>query len=263
MPSIKLDTKFDDESHETGEIHVQVKLNGEILPFILDTACAKTTLCFNESSKKFKKVGTSTSSGVFGSYSFDLIKVERLELGSFILRNLTLARSLEEHSSQNLLGMDILKDYNLIFNFPENRLEVNNKDVVIQSPESLTLDDGNIPYIPVKCGEKDISAVWDSGAGISLVDLNFIEKNKSLFQEVAHEIGTDSGGSKFSTPVFIMNSIQIAGCQFKPHKVAGVPLSVINKSVKIPMQMILGFGAFQQAKWWFDFPRKQWKVKLV
>jgi hypothetical protein len=158
--------------------------------------------------------------------------------------------------------MNLLKEFRLHFHFDENRVSVDAHDDWEDSAEhqDLFLDAKYHPYLDVQFGAEKAHAVWDTGAGITVVDTNFITAHPAFFQEVGQSIGTDSSGSQAKTPMFVMSSAVIADRMFPPLRVAGVDLSFVNSTLAVPMDLILGYNALSKANWLFDFPRKKWAI---
>lgn len=135
----------------------------------------------------------------------------------------------------------------------------------IESVESvilndLFLDERYHPYIDINFKQFTAKAVWDTGAGITVVDINFIYQFPALFQESGKSIGTDGSGTKMETPMFNMKLFRIGDYIFPSLKVAGVDLSLLNSTISVPMNLILGYNMLNKANWLFDFPRRKWAI---
>jgi hypothetical protein len=158
--------------------------------------------------------------------------------------------------------MDLLKDHCFHFFFAESRVAV---DPPYESGPGYPLQDLFLgsrfhPYVPVRFGEREASAVWDTGAGITVVDLGLIRENPDHFQEEGRSRGTDSGGAQMDTPMFLMTGMTIANHLFPPHRVAGVDLGPVNATTETRMDLTLGYSTLSKADWLFDFPRKKWAI---
>lgn len=123
------------------------------------------------------------------------------------------------------------------------------------------MDKGGIPYVDVACGNSICKGVWDTGAGVTLVDINFIHKNPEMFEEIGTSSGTDSTGTSNDTPTYTMKKAKIGGLQFSPHMVVGLDLSHVNTKIEQPFDFLLGYSTFKQANWHFDFPHQRWGVE--
>jgi len=265
MNEIPLIIKFDDDTQETAEIYVEGRMNTENCRFLLDTGCAKTKLMFDDVTGLHESEGSHFSSGALGSSELDLITIDNLQVGPLVKTKFSASRAKKGVLDRNLLGMDFLKEHCLHFKFRDKSLHVvrDNKFRSDKSTQKLVLERGLIPYVRVNCGGNEVNAVWDSGAGITLVDLDFIKRNSPQFEEIGVDVGTDWTGKQQETPIFMMKTLSIAGQKFRPHKVAGLNFSDVNSKIEIPMVFTLGFSTLRQAEWVFDFPNLTWGISSM
>ena len=258
----KFTTKTDDYDLEAAEVLVECKVACKNYIFLLDTGAARTSVQYDDFTSKFTSLKKESSSSVFTSSSEDLIMVSHVELGPIFKKDLFVVRlSPKQRGARNLIGMDILKDYSLKFLFDENKVLVDptesDESIILHD---LFLDKRNHPYIDIKIKQLTFKAVWDTGAEITVVDINFINQFPTFFQEMDKSMGTDASGTKMETPMFTMTSIQIGDHMFPSLKVAGVDLSILNSTIDVPMNLILGYNLFNKANWIFDFPRRKWAI---
>ena len=267
MSGFNLIVKPDKDDIEAAEVYVDGKIGGKEYRFILDTGAAKTSVQYDDYTSIFEPIQKNNSSGVFAKSNDDLITVPYIELGPILVKNFTLARMPENSvDRKNLIGMDLLKDFCFHFLFDENRVSVDStKEAGIDyTLHELFLGQRFHPYVNIQFEKLKAKAVWDTGAGITIIDLNFIKTHPHFFQKTGQSIGTDSTGAKFETTMFMLRSITIGNIKFPPHKVAGVDLSYLNSTTEVPMDVILGYSTLSKANWLFDFPRKKWAIlKLV
>ncbi|MCC6804670.1 MAG: aspartyl protease family protein [Anaerolineae bacterium] len=263
MGELKLIIQPDADEVETAEVLVDGRVGGRAYRFLLDTGAARTNLLWDDYTAAFERSGTNASSGVFAPATDDLITVPSIEVGSIARRDFTVARSADRQPGvRNLIGMDLLKDYRLHFLFDRNRVLVNPEDAGETGYrwQDVRFDSRFHPYVDVSLGAAVARAVWDTGASITVVDTNFIERHPAYFQAAGQSTGTDSTGAQVETPMFVMAATVIGGCAFPPRRVAGVDLSPVNGSLEIPMDLILGYSTIYKANWLFDFPRRRWAI---
>jgi hypothetical protein len=260
MKELSLIIKPDETESEVAEVLVKGTIDDRNYCFLLDTGAAKTTLLNDEYISKLKPLGKSSTQGVFSKIDEELIIVSKIQIGPIRKESFKLKRSMRNsHGARHLIGMDILKDYSYKFCFDENKVIINPK-LYEADFQKLFVGKNHHPYIDISLQKSKAKAVWDTGAGITVVDLNFINANPKSFEETEPSIGTDATGAKKETPLFIMKTTKIANIEFPSHKVAGVDLSHVNSSTEIPMEMILGYSTFSKANWYFDFPNQKWAV---
>ncbi len=260
MSSIPLIVIPDNNEPGAAELYVDGSINGTPYRFLLDTGAARSSVVADAFTNTLPVVGEHHSSGAFSQTTDDLIKVSQLAVGPIHRENFQLTRVRgNAFARANLIGMDILKDHCCHFKFDSRRLDI---DAAVTAEDSqfqpLLLDQKYHLYLNVQCGDANASAVWDTGASLTVVDLNYVHSHAAHFSEAGNSIGTDANGTQQETPMFMMPAVQIGGRTFPPHKVAAVDLSPVNARIEIPMDMILGYNLYSGANWLFDFPNSRW-----
>jgi predicted aspartyl protease len=257
----------DAEDVDAAEVFVDGAIGGRPYRFLLDTGAARSSVRYDDYTATFASVGTDTSSGVFASGSQDLITVPSLTLGRITRVPHTLVRAAQgDAGRQNLIGMDLLKDLRCHFRFDERRVEVDEAEAEEGSAafEELFLDQRAHPYVPVQLGDVSASAVWDTGASMTVVDTNFIARTPGFFPAAGQSTGTDSTGARQETPMYMMAAATIGGYTFPTQRVAAVDLARVNATLERPMDLIVGYNLYSSAHWLFDFPRRRWRItKMV
>ncbi len=253
----------DAEEVEAGEVFVDGSIDGRPYRFLLDTGAATSRVACDDHTSRFASTEKDRSSGVFARSSDDLITVPSLQLGPVSRMNVAMGRVTGLRPAvASLIGMDVLKDLRLQFDFASNRLGIDPDD---DSADSCTFheiifDTRFHPYVDVHLGAETARAVWDSGASITVVDTSFVARDPSLFEEAVRSTGTDSTGSEVSSQMFVMSEARIGGLVFPPHRVAAVDLSFVNSTIDIPMDLILGYSTLRHADWLLDFPGRRWAI---
>jgi len=261
MNGFDLIIKPDEEDVDAAEVLVDGTIGGYHYRFLLDTGAARSSVTFDEYTSTFDCIEKRHSSGVFAASRQEVIRVPMIEVGPICKQDFPLVRMEANHPVRaNLLGMDLLKDFCCHFFFDEKMVVVQDEPAFGSPFQELILDKKFHPCVTLGFGKLKARAVWDTGAGITLADMSFIEKNPAFFQEIGQSQGTDWTGAKMETPLFIMASPIIGNYEFSPHKVAGVDLSYLNSGAEIPMDLILGYTTLRQVNWLFDFPRKRWAI---
>jgi hypothetical protein len=262
MGELKLIIEPDNDEAEAAAVYVDGSIDGRPYRFLLDTGAARSSVIFDEYTSTLSSVGKNASSSVFTASSKDLITIHRLEVGPITKTELTLTRAMAGPGSQNLIGMDVLQDFCCHFLFDEHRVWVG-ADCLPEAShptEELLVDEKFHPYVPLHFEAVQASAVWDTGASLTVVDIHFINRHRAFFEDAGTSMGTDAVGTQIETPMFRMSSCQIGGYLFPPHRVAGVDLSPMNATLIMPMDLIIGYSTYSRANWLFDFPRKRWMI---
>lgn len=198
-----------------------------------------------------------TGRGVLGSGNHDeaLVQLEALEWGSLTARGLTVNMNPLGWPHPPLLGMDVLGSHACHFRFSEGVLELDGpatSDALLPLPAQSD----KTPAVPVQWEGTTIEAVWDTGAGITVVDRTWAEAHPEIVT-ISHEFGTgtDAYGKTGRNPKGRLAPCRIGHATF-PEQDCGLPdLSGLN------IDIILGLPLISHANWYMDFPRRRWSNK--
>lgn len=260
MTRIPLIVEPDRDEPECAEVMVDGSIAGRPYRFILDTGAARTHVVADDFTTTLAKYGQHNSSGVFAVSSSPLVTLPELVVGPMAGSTVdALLVDATQPGARNLLGMDVLKGHCCHFQFDSQTLVVEGSKA-LDAMRPLQMDDGSHPYVEVSWPGVTAQCVWDSGAGMTIVDHAFWLKHPDLFEEAGTSVGTDATGTQVETPTFVMAEAEIGGEQFARHKVAVVDLSQANATMDLPMDLILGYTTLRQANWLFDFPAKRWAI---
>ncbi len=260
MSVLNLIIQPDADEPGAAEVFVDGALDGHSYRFLLDTGAAVSRVARDGYTAQFPSVSRRQTSGAFSTRSDDLITVPRLGLGPIAREHFTLARAASDlPQARSLIGMDLLQDFACIFRFRASRLELNPPSLTYDLHD-LTLSRRGHPFLDVWLGSVAARAVWDTGAGMTVVDTGFIQRHDDLFQPAGETEGTDSGGASCRTTIYEMTPATIGGREFPAQRVAGVDLQLVSARADIPLDMIVGYSTMRAADWVFDFPGRQWGI---
>ncbi len=133
--------------------------------------------------------------------------------------------------AHNLLGLDVLRHHSCLLNLSRRTLTLDEQPDLTQFSKltPLHLDEVGHAYLEVILEAKPVSAVWDTGAGITIVDAALVERHPRLFEEVAPTVGTDAAGHSQQTATYMMGAVSIGGVAFAEQKVAAIDLTLIHR----------------------------------
>lgn len=225
--------------------------------FILDTGAARSQVVVDEHASALMQRQSGTSTGVFGSVQSSVLVLPELRVGAAIASDLEVDVVSPTHPCpRNLLGMDVLKFHSL-------ELDLDQGLITLDEPEPrnerlpLQVSAHSHPLVEVHWGDTVARAIWDTGAGMTIVSQDFWTAHTGLFTPAGTTIGTDANGRQQPTPTFITQRCDIGGHQFEPHRVAIVDLSQMGAT---GIDLIVGYTTIRQAHWYFNFPARIWAV---
>lgn len=261
MAVLPLVIELDPEEPEAGTVLVDGSVGGHPYRFLLDTGAATSRVAYDDYTAGFASIDANPSSGVFASNHDVLITVPSVQIGPISRTNFTLARAAAGalHAA-NLVGMDLLRDFRLCFDFGGHRLEVGQTDRPSKERtwHAIRMRRRFHPYLEVRLGDATANAVWDTGSSLTVADRGFVDRHPTYFRLIGDSIGTDSTGFEVASPLYVMSGVLIGISAFPAHRVASVDLSGVNATLEMPMDLILGYSTLRHADWLIDFPRARW-----
>jgi len=261
MPVINLFIQPDTDCPEAAEVFVDVKIGERDYRFLLDTGAAVSHLQYDSYTSTFPCASKREISGAFSRRTGDLIIVPYMSFGLISRNNVMLVRAAPDAQNVgNLFGMDLLRDFNCSFYFDKSMLILNEKASSYTCYQPLVLDNKSHPYIEVILVNVAVRAAWDTGAGMTVVDLGFANNHPELFRQAGHTEGTDSGGISAEIPVFFMAPITIGGVEFPEQRVVGIDLAPMRAKTNIQLELIIGYSTMRRANWAIQFPHRRWAI---
>lgn len=260
MIVVPLDIVPDEDEADCAAVIVEATVADRTYRFILDTGAGTTHLVNDEYVRTLRVHGEKRSAGAIGPIVSATVVVPELTFGPVHVRDLECTVSEPtQPGARPLLAMDVLRDQQLEFCFDAGYLRFA-PDPVSATWHRLTMDAVGHPYMEVAWPQASAMCVWDSGAGITVVNEQFFRRHSALFARVGTAVGTDASGATVETTTWTMDACTIGDHEFPPTKVAVVDLSAANAGLEIPMDMILGYTTLRHADWLFDFPNKRWTI---
>lgn len=235
--------------------------------FVLDTGAGTTKMVADDYLSKFSVIGSKHSAGSFSKVKYDTIVVPNIQVGPLSKRNFKISRAPKSQNDvRNVLGMNFFIENAFHFLFEKGEVQlVDDSEIPCQLELSdLFLGENFHPYVDLTW-EDNVRAkgVWDTGAGMTVFDINFVRRHPQLFTSAGSSMGTDSTGTQTETLMYEMKGFTLAGKKFPPTRIAAVDLSVPNSTIKTPMDFILGYPVLHRANWFFDFKRRKWAISKM
>ncbi len=258
-------------------IAVEVMLNDEKKMFLFDSGSPKVVLNSKHISTNntVNKKVISSSKGAGGNISgMDIEKLGKLEFGGIIMENqnvLTLDISHLEESLETkiygLIGYELIKDYDLLFDYENKEMTLINPDLYNQYKTEKLLNyeltivpfnlSSHIPIIKARIGSKDYSFGIDCGAEANLMDDNLLAPMSKYLKHT--ETDTLSGADKNRIQVtkgFIKKTI-IGGKRFKKMETVFNDMSHLNNGYKLKLDGLMGYELLSKQKTLISYRRKQ------
>lgn len=226
---------------------VDVVVAGRTIRALLDSGAGRTTVTPDDDA--IIDVAPPEGTGVFGGQSERRVWRTTIELGHRSVGPIDVD-TCAAGEGRDLIGQDVLSAFRCEYRFADGLLRLDGAMPTETSP--IFLDRGAHIYLDLVWPDVTASAVFDSGASVSVVDAGFAEAHPHLFVGQGVSQGTDSTGSTFDTPMLAMSGPRILGRAFSSTTTAVIDLDLVNRSLQRRMDLIIGWPILRQANWAID-----------
>lgn len=260
--SIPLAVLPDPEDDYALQAWVDAEVDGAPAKLLVDTGTYRSSIPHVEPFASRPRRVESGGGGVFGVPAEEMmVEADVLVTGDVITRNLLVQLQPEAWRHPALLGMDVLGSHRCNFRFDTPRIDLDGVDPPDAAWFSLTTDPHRTPIVETRWEQATVMAVWDTGAGVTLVDQSWASGHPDIVA-VRPEAGrgTDVTGVETSHPWGTMAPCRIGGAEFAPQTRGVVDFSAMNATLAAPIEVILGLPLIAQASWCMDFPGRRWTL---
>jgi len=258
MRQVPLIIEPDPDDPDFATVLVDVTIAGRPYRLLLDTGAARTQLDPDDYTSSLSPIGEDASSAAFGGRVTEaVVTITDLAVGPLRVAALDVTRS--EREAGGRLGMDVLGRHRCHFRFGAGFLDLE-EPPGHRATNDLLVNRRGHAYVEVHWPGSSGQACWDTGAGATIVNRDFWASHPELFEQIGTSVGTDGQGEQAETPLLLMAESVIGQRTFSRHKAVAVDLSVVNRTLDYPMDLILGYPTMRQADWLFDFPARRWAL---
>ncbi|OFZ52294.1 MAG: hypothetical protein A2381_13600 [Bdellovibrionales bacterium RIFOXYB1_FULL_37_110] len=211
----------------------------------------------------FQKVGEYESGGAAGlRKKYDEVIIGNLNVGEFSRVDFKIGRSQEMIEASPTIGSGFFSNSSLYFDFKHR--EIKQKHIPLENISSYPLKtlEGR-PLIDVEIKASKLKGIWDTGAVLTTIDQDYIDKNLNSFifiQDI--EDGVDSTGTQVFLKLYILKEFYILTSKFENIYILGMDFSPMRKlGVPTDIQFIIGYNSIIKSNWYFDYVNQLWAIE--
>lgn len=242
---------------ETFVAEVQISVDGQNKPFLLDTGAVSSTIIEDEQTKNYVSLKQVESKGASGIASAaHIIQMQSISMGKHVFKKSHLKRT-----DRSILGLDLLGEQIFEVDLKNRKLnilsEISNKDL---SFAARILATGHVT-IPLDLGNSKIDVLFDTGADTTVIDYQYIKSNPTLFELVRSEDGFDAHGNKIPSEVYKVTQIEVCTLKLQNVEMATFDFGNHLREKMEGSPIILGNNVISKASWIFDLKLERWSLK--
>jgi hypothetical protein len=252
-----------DDLDEPGaaEAYVVATVAGREYRLMLDTGGARSTLPLDGLTSRFARVDVDDEPGrgALGPASADpgRVVVPSIALGPLEVRGLVVDLAPEGSDAPTILGLDVLRGHRLELRLAGAMLGIDT-DAPVDAERPLPLSSRSHPHVVVGWGEVEATALFDTGASVTVVDAAFVAEHPGLLEPLPASTGTDAAGNRAETPMARMAACEVGGRRFDASLATVVPIRGIQRAGDRDFDLVLGVPVIRRADWIIDLARGVW-----
>jgi hypothetical protein len=264
--SAPLDVQIQNQMIGVGQIFVSCGFDGQGQNCLLDTG---SDICLVKSDDYFGKYpaqGQRCSEGASGvKVCSDIIGIADLKVGGIDFGAEEAQRRTPQSCGGDGGGAQLpgylvgsiwhtLLGHQVAFDFAAKTLSVDPASPAPGAPQAMKLVlDNNYMEIPVSFGGgSPVSMLYDTGAGLTVMDQGYVNSNASAFSYLADTQIQDSSCQKIPVKIYSINSLSVAGHSLSGSYAVAMDLSAVKKALGSDLQGIIGFNAITAFNWRVD-----------
>lgn len=204
---------------------------------------------------------TRAGRGAFGAATGEelLVQADALHTGDLVTRNLLVQLQPEGWPHPGLLGMDVLGSHRCDFHFDPPRIDLDQGRWPTAAWYPLPTAPHSTPTVLVEWDQVFVSAIWDTGAGATLVDRSWAGRHPDIITiRTETGRGVDVTGAEVRHHWGTMAPCRIGGADVAEQTCAVVDFSSLNATLASPVEVVIGLSLIAQASWCMDFPGRRW-----
>jgi hypothetical protein len=258
---IPIELRDDPDEAGATEAYVVATVAGRAYRLILDTGGARSTLPLDDLTGTFARVDVDDEPGrgALGPASPDTgrVVVPSIALGPLEVRGLVVDLAPEGSDAPTILGLDVLRGHRLELRLAGAMLGIDT-DAPVDAERPLPLSSRSHPHVVVGWGDVEATALFDTGASVTVVDAAFVAEHPGLLEPLPASTGTDAAGNRAETPMAWMAACEVGGRRFDASLATVVPIRGIQRAGDRDFDLVLGVPVIRRADWIIDLARGVW-----
>ena len=214
---IPIELRDDPDEPGAAEAYVVATVAGREYRLMLDTGGARTTLALDDLTSTFARVDVDDElgRGALGPASADTGRavVPSIALGPLEVRDLVVDLAPDGSEAPMTLGLDLLRGHRLELRLADLLLGIDT-DAPADAERPLQLSSRSHPQVVVRWGDLEATALFDTGASVTVVDAAFAAEHPDLLEPLPPATSIDAAGNRAETPMARMAACEIGGRRF-------------------------------------------------
>jgi hypothetical protein len=245
-----------------GRVYVPMRFGNVMGKMRLDTGASTTRIALAPWNKDLPAVGVSESTGASGRTT-RCDDVEAKNVGMKAARGNDVARAKYEvarcaaNDGDDLLGLDFFKNVRFTLDFARREMVFfgDGEGTGRARPFRPLGPQGRLVGLELRLGDATALGLFDTGAEICAVDIDFVRKHKNLFiLTKAKGKASEAGGKSFSSKIYKIKRLEFGeGLIARDVYALAYDFGPLREALGPRTPFILGFNLLSRFNWALDF----------
>jgi hypothetical protein len=248
--------------YDGGRIYLPVRFGNVMGTMRLDTGASTTRIALAPWNKDLPSVAQSASTGASGkTMECEDVEAKNVELkasqGNNIARTKYEVTRCAASDGDDLLGLDFFKHARFTLDFQRHEMAFFGEAHATGRPKPFRLigPDQRLVGIQVRAGNTTAVGLFDTGAEVSAVDQQFVDKHKNLFTPVKSKgKASEASGKQFPHKIYKIKELDLGeGLVLRGVYAIAYDFGVLREALGRQTPFILGYNLVSKFNWELDF----------
>lgn len=245
-----------------GRIYLPVRFGNVMGTMRLDTGASTTRIALAPWNKDLPSSGESASTGASGKTTrCEDVEAKNVALkaaqGNDIARAKYEVSRCESGDGEDLLGLDFFRGARFTLDFDRREMAFFGEAPATdrRKPFRLLGPDQRLVGVDIRAGKTKGVGLFDTGAELSAVDRQFVDKHKKLFTLVKKKgRASEAGGKRFSSKLYKIKELDLgAGRTLRGVYALVYDFGALREALGREAPFVLGMNVLNKFNWWLDF----------
>jgi hypothetical protein len=250
-----------DTGQGSSQLYLQCFIGGMLQSCFLDTGSNRNTIRADQFSAQLPVVGKSQFSGASGTAKeCETVSAPEVRIDSLVRASQLFTRCSDASDFPTTIGITYFENTSFELNFAKAQLvSPALKPSLLVTYPLRRLEKGH-RIISVQIANETVSAVFDTGAGLTSIDEEFVKSHPTSFVFIQDIPAKDVTGTTFMMKLYQMKSLTIGGRVIPDDYVLAMPIVTSLKKYLGDVPLILGLNHIQKLNWYFDLSENTWGI---
>lgn len=233
-------------------------VDGQKREFLLDTGALSSLLMLDSFSSKYKDIGNSRAKSASGKVKkCNLIQPQSLVVETQKINSPKFKRC--PGRVMDILGLDFLGNWSFQIDLKNKRVNLFEALPKMEYFSLKRVKRGHM-ILPMKIGGNETNFLFDTGADITVIDQEYVDKHPDSFRFIRNEENEDGNGVKSPSKLYICKKIRIGKMVLENIEMSAMEYSPFFKEAVEGSPGIIGNNVIEKAKWLFNTNENKWSL---